>query len=77
MFQPVTGFANMSQLYQGIPIFISRPNMLFADPAALNSVKGMNPQVQTSEIFFDVEPITGKSTPKCIVRPLRPNAARC
>jgi hypothetical protein len=65
MFQPVSGFANMTQVY-GMPIFISRPNMLYASPSAVDKVVGMQPNAAKNDIMFDVEPVTGKGMFKSI-----------
>jgi hypothetical protein len=65
MFQPVSGFANMTQVY-GMPIFISRPNMLYASPSAVDKVVGMQPNAAKNDIMFDVEPVTGKGMFKTI-----------
>lgn len=57
-FQTIPGFANVTQFWDGVPIFISLPNMNGV-PDELKA-KGMNMNGQRDISIFDVEPITGK-----------------
>lgn len=60
-YQPYVGFANMSAAFSGVPIWLSKPDMLDADPTFINKISGMNPDPDTDDTYLDVEPITGKS----------------
>ena len=58
-FQTVKGLANMTSA-AGVPLFLSKPNFLDADPTKTSDlVGGMNPDAALHDTFLDVEPITG------------------
>jgi len=53
------GLLNASVIYVGAPIFASLPHFLYADPALLEGVTGLNPDPDLHDMFIDVEPHTG------------------
>mmetsp|Transcript_25901 Transcript_25901/g.36439 ORF Transcript_25901/g.36439 Transcript_25901/m.36439 type:complete len:781 (+) Transcript_25901:140-2482(+) len=60
-FQTVDGFANVTSVNNGNPIFLSMPNMYGVDPDYRNLVEGMHPKKTNDEIQLDIEPLTGKT----------------
>jgi hypothetical protein len=58
----ITGFTNMSQQFNGTPIFLCNPHFFASPPEWLMRVKGVIPNITTDMIRLDVEPITGKGS---------------
>jgi hypothetical protein len=53
------GALNMSATFQGIPIFVTKPHMLDAEPAISSSVNGLSPNRDLHDTVIDVEPTSG------------------
>lgn len=51
----------MNHFIIGVPIYISKPNMLGVDPYYVNLTLGMNATEEKDDTFLYVEPITGIS----------------
>jgi hypothetical protein len=58
-YQSIYGMANLTSYYNGVPIYISKPNMLGVDPYYVNLTLGMNATEEKDDTFLYVEPITG------------------
>jgi len=54
-----SGMANLSAPYNGIPLYVSKPHFLDADPCYLEQVVMTPPNRTLHETMLDVEPITG------------------
>uniref|UniRef100_A0A1I8MRM7 CD36 family protein n=1 Tax=Musca domestica TaxID=7370 RepID=A0A1I8MRM7_MUSDO len=53
------GVFNISSCYYGLPILISKPHFMDADPFYANGVEGMAPNRSAHETYIIVEPRTG------------------
>jgi len=60
-FQTIQGFANISGLRQGAPVYVCKSNMYQVDPFYIAKINGMQPDPENDEITLDVEPYTGAS----------------
>jgi len=59
-YQTIAGFANLTNLKQNVPIFISPTNLYSVDPAYQAKVNGMNPTGPEDDgIVIEIEPYTG------------------
>ncbi|MFX1377240.1 MAG: hypothetical protein ACFFA0_15660 [Promethearchaeota archaeon] len=57
-YQSIEGLANMTIEHE-VPLFISKPHFLDADPKLINSVSGIYPSKELHDTHLDIEPITG------------------
>ena len=57
-YMDTNGLAYMYPKY-GIPVYLSKPHFLGADPSVSGAVSGMNPDSAKHDTYIDVEPITG------------------
>lgn len=57
-YQTITGFANMTHVYNNVPIFISKPNMLDCEAEWRDKLVGMQPS-DADDTVLDIEPYTG------------------
>jgi len=56
------GFANLTERYNGTPIFLCNPHYFGAPLEWLTKIQGMTQNLTTDLTRIDVEPNTGKST---------------
>lgn len=54
-----SGVFDLSTCHDGLPIFVSYPHFLDADPVYLNAVHGLKPNLTVHETYIDLEPVTG------------------
>eukprot|EP01117_Protostelium_nocturnum_P012466 TRINITY_DN459_c1_g1_i1.p1 TRINITY_DN459_c1_g1~~TRINITY_DN459_c1_g1_i1.p1 ORF type:complete len:497 (+),score=126.34 TRINITY_DN459_c1_g1_i1:1875-3365(+) len=54
-----SGVGNLTNVFQGTPIFLSSPHFLDADPFYLSQVDGLQPNRSLHETSLDIDPITG------------------
>jgi len=53
------GFLRVGNCYGGIPIIMTAPHFLKADPDLVNQVIGVSPDIEKHDTYLDIEPITG------------------
>jgi hypothetical protein len=60
-YQNIYGFINLTAIpsTNGLPLFISKMNMLDVSNEWINKINGIIPNETTDDPYFDVEPITG------------------
>lgn len=56
-FEPKT-IKRFSLIFLGAPVFLSYPHFLQADPALLNSVEGLKPDVEKHQTFFKIQNVS-------------------
>ncbi|XP_077593530.1 scavenger receptor class B member 1 isoform X2 [Stigmatopora nigra] len=54
-----SGLLNVSSCRQNSPVFISHPHFFNADPALLDTVRGLEPHEDRHGLFIDIHPLTG------------------
>jgi len=55
----INGLIPINNTQSGLPIYMSKPHFLHADPWLIQQVEGMKPQEVLHDTSVDVEPITG------------------
>ncbi len=55
------GLLNMTSVYEGVNLFLSKPHFLDGDQSLLDGVKGLNPDYDQHQTFYLIEPISGSA----------------
>jgi hypothetical protein len=55
------GLLNLTSVYEGLNLFLSKPHFLGADETLTSSVYGLNPDTNLHQTYYLIEPISGST----------------
>jgi hypothetical protein len=56
-FSKCDGILDLESCIAGVPIVLSFPHFLHSSSVIINSVRGMRPNIEEHESYFDIEPV--------------------